>query len=76
MYVPELQRGRLLSATFAVVGELGYEGVSARRVSERAGASNRTFYEAFSDRQDEGREQDPHGRDRDRQLLGCGRFSP
>jgi len=52
MYAPELQRGRLLSATFAVVGELGYEGLTARRVSERAGVSNRTFYEAFSDRED------------------------
>jgi AcrR family transcriptional regulator/DNA-binding MarR family transcriptional regulator len=52
MYAPELQRGRLLSATFAVVGELGYEGLSARRVSERAGVSNRTFYESFSDRED------------------------
>jgi AcrR family transcriptional regulator/DNA-binding MarR family transcriptional regulator len=46
------QRGRLLSAAFTVVGELGYEGLSARRVSERAGTSNRTFYEAFSDRED------------------------
>jgi AcrR family transcriptional regulator/DNA-binding MarR family transcriptional regulator len=52
MYAPELQRGRLLSATFAVVGELGYEGMSARSVSERAGVSNRTFYECFSDRED------------------------
>jgi AcrR family transcriptional regulator/DNA-binding MarR family transcriptional regulator len=52
MYAAELQRGRLLSAAFMVVGELGYEGLSARRVSERAGASNRTFYEAFSDRED------------------------
>jgi AcrR family transcriptional regulator/DNA-binding MarR family transcriptional regulator len=46
------QRGRLLSATFALVGEAGYEGVSARRVCERAGVSNRTFYESFSDRED------------------------
>jgi AcrR family transcriptional regulator/DNA-binding MarR family transcriptional regulator len=52
MYAAELQRGRLLSAAFMVVGDLGYEGLSARRVSERAGASNRTFYEAFSDRED------------------------
>jgi AcrR family transcriptional regulator/DNA-binding PadR family transcriptional regulator len=47
-----LQRGRLLSATFALVGEAGCEGVSARRVTERAGVSNRTFYEFFSDRED------------------------
>jgi AcrR family transcriptional regulator/DNA-binding PadR family transcriptional regulator len=52
LYVSELQRARLLSATFALVGERGYEGVSARSVSERAGVSNRTFYQAFSDRED------------------------
>jgi AcrR family transcriptional regulator/DNA-binding MarR family transcriptional regulator len=51
-YVSGLQRGRLLTATFALVGERGYEGVSARSVSERAGVSNRTFYECFSDRED------------------------
>jgi AcrR family transcriptional regulator/DNA-binding MarR family transcriptional regulator len=50
--VSELQRARLLCATFALIGERGYEGVSARSVSERAGVSNRTFYEAFSDRED------------------------
>jgi AcrR family transcriptional regulator/DNA-binding MarR family transcriptional regulator len=37
---------------FALVGEAGYEGVNARRVSERAGVSSRTFYEFFSDRED------------------------
>ncbi|HEY3759627.1 MAG TPA: TetR family transcriptional regulator [Solirubrobacteraceae bacterium] len=51
-YVSDIQRGRLLSATFALVGETGFEGVSARRVSERAGVSSRTFYEFFSDRED------------------------
>jgi AcrR family transcriptional regulator/DNA-binding PadR family transcriptional regulator len=51
-YASGPQRGRLLTATFAVVGELGYEGLSARRVSGRAGVSNRTFYEVFSDRED------------------------
>jgi AcrR family transcriptional regulator/DNA-binding PadR family transcriptional regulator len=50
--VSDLQRGRLLSATFALVGERGYEGATARSVSERAGVSNRTFYEFFSDRED------------------------
>ncbi len=48
----DLQRGRLISATFALVGERGYEGLTARRVSEHAGVSNRTFYECFSDRED------------------------
>jgi AcrR family transcriptional regulator/DNA-binding PadR family transcriptional regulator len=51
-YASGPQRGRLLSATFALVGEKGYEGVTARSVSERAGMSNRTFYEVFSDRED------------------------
>ena len=51
-FVSDRQRGRLLTATFALVGERGYEGVSARSVSERAGVSNRTFYECFSDRED------------------------
>jgi AcrR family transcriptional regulator/DNA-binding MarR family transcriptional regulator len=51
-YTVDVRRGRLLSATFAVVGELGYEGLTARRVSQRAGVSNRTFYECFSDRED------------------------
>jgi AcrR family transcriptional regulator len=49
--VSDIQRGRLLSATFALVGEVGYGGVNARRVSERAGVSSRTFYESFSDRE-------------------------
>jgi AcrR family transcriptional regulator/DNA-binding MarR family transcriptional regulator len=51
-YASDPRRGRLLSATFALVGERGYEGVSARSVAERAGVSNRTFYECFSDRED------------------------
>jgi AcrR family transcriptional regulator len=51
-FVSDRQRGRLLSATFALVGERGYESVSARSVSERAGVSNRVFYECFSDRED------------------------
>ena len=51
-YVSDLHRGRLLSATFTLVGERGYEGVTARSVSEHAGVSNRTFYECFSDRED------------------------
>ncbi len=42
----------MLTATFSLVGERGYEGVSARSVAERARVSNRTFYECFSDRED------------------------
>jgi AcrR family transcriptional regulator/SOS-response transcriptional repressor LexA len=48
----DLQRARLLSATFALAGERGYGGVSARTVAEHAGVSNYTFYEFFSDRED------------------------
>jgi AcrR family transcriptional regulator/DNA-binding MarR family transcriptional regulator len=51
-YASDIQRGRLLSATFALVGEAGYGGVNARRVSERAGVSSSTFYASFSDRED------------------------
>jgi AcrR family transcriptional regulator/DNA-binding MarR family transcriptional regulator len=49
--VSGVQRGRLLGAAFALVGEAGFEGVSARRVSERAGVSTRVFYEFFGDRE-------------------------
>jgi AcrR family transcriptional regulator/DNA-binding MarR family transcriptional regulator len=51
-YAVDLPRGRMLSATFALVGERGYGGVSARSVCERAGVSSRAFYECFSDRED------------------------
>jgi AcrR family transcriptional regulator len=51
-YAAGLQRARLLGAVFLLVGEGGYEGVSARSVAERAGMSNRTFYECFRDRED------------------------
>ena len=52
MYVGELQRSRLLEAAFAVVGEQGYQGMTVRRVAERAGVSPRTFYTLFCDRED------------------------
>ena len=35
-----------------LVAERGYEGMTVRSVCERAGVSNRTFYECFSDRED------------------------
>jgi AcrR family transcriptional regulator/DNA-binding MarR family transcriptional regulator len=47
-----LQRARLLDAAFAVVSEDGYRRMTARRVSGRAGVSNKTFYDLFSDRED------------------------
>jgi AcrR family transcriptional regulator len=52
VYVSELQRVRLLDATFAVVAEDGYKRMTARRVSGRAGVSNKTFYDLFTDRED------------------------
>jgi AcrR family transcriptional regulator len=52
IYVSELQRTRLLNAAFAVVSERGYEGMTVRNVSGRAGASSKTFYDLFSDRED------------------------
>jgi AcrR family transcriptional regulator len=52
VYVTELQRTRLLDATFAVVSEQGYKRMTVRRVSGRAGVSNKTFYDLFTDRED------------------------
>jgi len=52
VYVTELQRTRLLDATFAVVSEQGYKQMTVRRVSGRAGVSNKTFYDLFTDRED------------------------
>jgi AcrR family transcriptional regulator len=52
VYVSELQRARLLDAAFAVVSEQDYRRMTVRRVSGRAGISNKTFYDLFSDRED------------------------
>jgi AcrR family transcriptional regulator len=52
VYVTELQRARLLDAAFAVVSEDGYRRMTARRASVRAGVSNKTFYDLFTDRED------------------------
>jgi AcrR family transcriptional regulator len=49
--VSEVQRARMLAATVAVVGDLGYEKMSVARVTERAGVSRRTFYDLFDDRE-------------------------
>jgi len=43
---------RLLEATFAVVAEEGYRGMTVGMVAARAGVSRRTFYALFSDRED------------------------
>jgi AcrR family transcriptional regulator len=52
LYVSAQQRARLLEATLVVVSEQGYGRMTARRVSGRAGVSNKTFYDLFSDRED------------------------
>jgi AcrR family transcriptional regulator len=48
----ELQRARILSAMFEVAAERGAGSVSVAHVVDRSGVSRRTFYEAFSDRED------------------------
>jgi AcrR family transcriptional regulator len=47
-----VQRARLLAAAVAVIGDLGYQGMSVARVCARAGVSRRTFYDLFEDRED------------------------
>ena len=48
----ELQRARILSATFEVVCERGVQNMSVAQVVDRSGVSRRTFYEHFTDRED------------------------
>jgi AcrR family transcriptional regulator/DNA-binding MarR family transcriptional regulator len=48
----ELQRARILAATFDVVCERGAANVSVVHVVERSGVSRRTFYEQFVGRDD------------------------
>src|ERR1039457_5837621 len=50
--VAQIQRARILAAMFDVATEQGAENVSVAHVVERSGVSRRTFYEAFSDRED------------------------
>jgi AcrR family transcriptional regulator/DNA-binding MarR family transcriptional regulator len=50
--VSDLQRARILSATFEVVMERGAAGMSVAHVVERSGVSRRTFYEHFTGRED------------------------
>jgi AcrR family transcriptional regulator len=50
--IADLQRARILSAMFEVVGERGAGGVTVAHVVERSGVSRRTFYEHFEDRED------------------------
>lgn len=48
----DLQRARILSATFDVAAGRGASNVSVAHIIERAGVSRRTFYEIFSHRED------------------------
>jgi AcrR family transcriptional regulator/DNA-binding MarR family transcriptional regulator len=50
--VSELQRARLLEATFALTLEQGYAGLTARKLAGRAGVSPKTFYQCFRDCED------------------------
>src|SRR5580693_1334628 len=52
VYLSRLQYTRLLDAALVVVAEEGYKGISATRVSARAGMSSKTFYDLFADRED------------------------
>lgn len=52
VYIPAVQRTRLLDAAVAVVAEQGYRRMAVRRVCERAGVSSKTFYDLFADRED------------------------
>jgi AcrR family transcriptional regulator len=52
VFVPVLQRARLLDATVGLVVEVGVRGLTVRRVTARAGMSSKTFYDVFSDREE------------------------
>jgi AcrR family transcriptional regulator len=51
-HIAQIQRARLLSATFDVVAEHGAANVSVAHIVTRSGVSRRTFYQLFSDRDD------------------------
>ena len=50
--VAQIQRARILAAMFDVATQKGAANVSVAHVVERSGVSRRTFYEAFTDRED------------------------
>jgi AcrR family transcriptional regulator len=50
--VKEIQRGRILAAAADVVGERGYSRMTVGEIIGRARMSRKTFYDAFSDRED------------------------
>jgi AcrR family transcriptional regulator len=52
VFVPVLQRARLLDATVDLVVEVGVRGLTVRRVTARAGMSSKSFYDLFADREE------------------------
>ena len=50
--IAQIQRARILSATFEVSAERGAANVSVAHIVARAGSSRRTFYDLFTDRED------------------------
>ncbi len=48
----DLQRARIIGAMFDVATDRGASNVTVAHVVERSGVSRRTFYEAFTDRED------------------------
>ena len=52
MYLSRVQYTRMLDAALGVVGDEGVKGISATRVSARAGMSSKTFYDLFANRED------------------------
>lgn len=50
--IAQIQRARILSATFEVSAERGAANVSVAHIVARAGSSRRTFYDLFNDRED------------------------
>lgn len=50
--VGQIQRSRMIAATFDVVAEVGVANLAVAHVVARSGVSRRTFYELFEDRED------------------------
>jgi len=50
--IADLQRARIIGASFEVTAQRGAGNVTVAHVVERSGVSRRTFYEHFSDRED------------------------
>ncbi len=52
VYLSRVQYTRMLDAALGVVADEGFRGISATRVSARAGMSTKTFYDLFANRED------------------------